>query len=116
MTKSTPAEPMGGAAPDAVTAEVVAAGATASEVDVSALQARITALEAAQAASPSGPKPPGVDLADHLAAQVAAHPYHDLGHLADLKGEELVQALADVARDNPDLDLSYVIQLAAEAA
>jgi hypothetical protein len=113
---STPAEPMGGQSPDAVTAEAVAAGAQPVEVDVAALQARIAALEAQQAASPSGPRPPGADLADHVAAKLAAHPNHDLSALTEKSGADLVHAVEALAGRHPDLDLSYVLQLAREAA
>ena len=85
-------------------------------MDIAALQARITALEAQQASSGTGPRPPGADLADHVAAQVAAHPYHDLRVLTELKGDELVKAVEAKIRKHPDLDLSYVHQLATEAA
>lgn len=109
---STPAEPMGGATPESVAAEVQASGATASEVDVAALQARIDALEAAQAAAGNAPREPGADLADHIAAKVAAHPNHELAHLAELGGEDLVHAIEAFTKDHPEVDLSYVLQLA----
>jgi hypothetical protein len=107
---------MGGAAPDTVTAEAVAAGAAPTQVDVAALQARIAALEAQQAASPAAPKAPGQDLADHLAAKVAAHPYHDLATLAEKTGQDLVEAIEAHVKAHPEVDLSYVLHLATEAA